>query len=136
MKQAYRKDLLVILGLLVLSGILYLLFQTAAGKSSPAQYVVVWIDGKEAGRYSLKEDREIPFTTKLGRISDGKAFMTEADCPDGYCLEQHAISRTGDRIVCLPHRLIAEAVSAGPDVDETAASSGAKDDPGVDAVAG
>ena len=39
---------------------------------------------------------------------DGKAYMEEANCPDGYCEEQGKISGHTQTIVCLPHKLVVE----------------------------
>ena len=44
----------------------------------------------------------------LIRIEDGKAYMEEANCPDGYCEEQGKISGHTQTIVCLPHKLVVE----------------------------
>ena len=42
------------------------------------------------------------------RIEDGKAYMEEANCPDGYCEEQGKLSGHTQTIVCLPHKLVVE----------------------------
>ena len=55
----------------------------------------VTLDGKNYGTYSLSMD-------------DGKAYMEEANCPDGYCEEQGKISGHTQTIVCLPHKLVVE----------------------------
>ena len=64
------------------------------------------------GRYSLDEDQVIEvqegdFYNRV-RIEDGKAYMEEADCPDGYCEEQGKINNRTQTIVCLPHKLVVE----------------------------
>ena len=41
-------------------------------------------------------------------IEDGAAWISEADCPDGYCIRQGKITGKGQVIVCLPHRLVLE----------------------------
>ena len=38
-------------------------------------------------------------------IQDGNAFISEASCPDLLCVKEYAISRTKERIVCLPNRV-------------------------------
>ena len=73
-------------------------------------WAVVTIDGEETARYSLGEDR----TVRLGdgdgynilQISGGAAAVTEADCGDHTCVRTGRISREGETIVCLPHRLV------------------------------
>ncbi len=39
-------------------------------------------------------------------ICDGKASVTEADCPDKLCVGQREISGNGESIICLPHKLV------------------------------
>ena len=40
------------------------------------------------------------------QVSPGSIAVIAADCPDGICVAHGAISKSGDPIVCLPHRLI------------------------------
>jgi hypothetical protein len=37
--------------------------------------------------------------------------MTEADCPDKLCVQEKAVSKNGETIVCLPHRVVVEITS-------------------------
>ena len=39
-------------------------------------------------------------------IKSGKAYMSEAGCPDKVCVSQGEISRTGESIICLPNRIV------------------------------
>ena len=41
-------------------------------------------------------------------VRDGGVYMTEADCPDKYCVSQGRISEIGQVIVCLPNKVIVE----------------------------
>ena len=43
-------------------------------------------------------------------IKDGKASMAKADCPDKICVNHAAISKKGETIVCLPHKVVVEVV--------------------------
>lgn len=90
---------------------------------------------------SLSEDARLTVSTAAGSntvvVEEGQARIAEADCPNGDCLRQHAISQPGQQLICLPHRLWVEvAPSDAPDghMDEHAVTS---DDaaPDVDAVA-
>lgn len=85
--------------------------------SKEAQEVLITVDGKEWGRYSLNQDRhiEINGTNKLV-IEDGKAWMESADCPDQICVGQKAVSRSGEAIVCLPNQIVVT-VNGGPEND-------------------
>lgn len=76
------------------------------------EYVKVIIDGKEAGVYSLLSDEEVLIETEGGAffnkliIKDGYAYVAEANCADEICVEHRPISKSGETIVCLPHKLV------------------------------
>lgn len=119
-----KKDFLIVAIVLLLAGALALVFHFTGGETPGA--VQVKVDGKVIGTYSLAESRAIPLDTKYGHneliiTNDGEAYMKEADCPDRYCVEQGRISKTGETIVCLPHKLVVEAVAGeASDVDSLA----------------
>ena len=83
---------------------------------------VVTIEGMEYGRYSLSKDQTVEISNEKGHntliIKDSKAYMEEADCPDGYCIYRGNISTVGETIVCLPHRLVVEIISGDDDAQE------------------
>lgn len=102
-----RNDLLLIGGILTaaLVGLLLFLLLRVPGTTA-----VVLIDGKEVTRYPL--DTPAQMTVQLDSLSnklvirDGKAFITEANCPDQICVKHRGISHVGETIVCLPHKLV------------------------------
>ncbi len=69
---------------------------------------VLYADNVELGRYPLTEDRTIPVELEEGYntvvIKEGMASVTEADCANQVCVHTSAISRTGETVVCLPHK--------------------------------
>mgnify|MGYP001716460350 CR=1 FL=1 len=104
-----KKDWILIGGLLaiaLLTAIGFWLF------SDRGTQVTVYVDGEEVGRWSLEASVDEVIQTEAGSnrlvIKDGKAAITEADCPDEICIKQGQISRTGQTIVCLPHKLVIE----------------------------
>jgi len=64
--------------------------------------------------YELDDDREIAVETDLGTnivvIEEGFVYVREADCPDKICVHHVRINKTGETIVCLPHRLVVEII--------------------------
>ena len=67
-------------------------------------------DGDIIGVYPIDEDTEITFENENGGynvlvISDGKADITSASCPDKVCVNHRKIGFEGESIVCLPNRL-------------------------------
>lgn len=110
-----KNDLYLAAG--ILAAAFFLLVVQRFVPASSGQQVTVTQDGEIAGIYLLAEDKELVFTDADGGrnvlvIRDGEAYMKEADCPDGLCMRQKAVSRKGESIICLPHRLAVE-VTAG-----------------------
>ncbi|RGG79932.1 NusG domain II-containing protein [Clostridium sp. AF17-2] len=72
--------------------------------------VIIYEDQKEIGRYDLNTDTTKEIQTAKGmnilEIKNGMAYVTEADCPDQVCIRMGKISKTGETIVCLPHKLV------------------------------
>jgi hypothetical protein len=108
--RRFKNDIILI-GVLLLALLLVgggvLLFQ------KPGDVVVVTVDGSVMGTYSLLEDLTLPIHTGEGGeqvnvlvIKDGEAYVQSASCPDGICAAHKPISRQGESIVCLPHRVV------------------------------
>ena len=106
MKLSKRYIYDIILIVLLLSLFLFLLFFFY--KDSGGAIAEVYIEDGVVARYSLSEDGEYPIGdgSNILKIEDGKAFMLYADCPDGWCKRQGRISLSGERITCLPNRVI------------------------------
>ena len=78
------------------------------------------IDGKITETLPLDEDTEKEIATENGGtntlvIKDGRAKMVEANCPDGICKNHKAISRNGESIICLPHKVVVSVVDNNSD---------------------
>ena len=69
----------------------------------------IWSDGKLLYTLNLQMDQVKTVESENGvnviRVQGGKIAVTEADCPDGYCMERGYCS-SGAQIVCLPNRLV------------------------------
>lgn len=74
-----------------------------------AQRVEILSEGKVLYTLDLHTDQQITVTTERGSntvtIRDGKVSVTEASCPDHYCM-QRGWCDGGAEIVCLPNRLV------------------------------
>ena len=76
----------------------------------------IYSDGKLIKTVSLFIDQE--FTVNghnTVTVKDGTIAVTDADCPDGYCMKRGFCSG-GTDIVCLPNRLVIHFV-AESDID-------------------
>lgn len=120
LEKKHRNDIILIAVLLAAAGIAFGIIQL--GKKSGGCAVVVQ-GGKEVASYPLDKDMSVTITSANGGyntlvIKDGKADVTDADCPDKLCVNQHSISFNGETIVCLPNKLVVKIVSeAEADVD-------------------
>ena len=74
-----------------------------------AHRVEILSDGKVLYTLNLDTDQQITVTTDRGSntvtIRDGKVAVTEASCPDHYCMHR-GWCEGGAEIVCLPNRLV------------------------------
>mgnify|MGYP004625089811 FL=1 len=109
-----KKDIILGIGIIAVALLMLLFMQINRGEEG--NRIQVTLDGKVYGTYSLEKDQVIEieegsFYNKI-RVEDGKAYMEEAKCPDGYCEEQGKISRHTQTIVCLPHKLVVEVLES------------------------
>ena len=109
-----KKDIILGIGIIAAALLMLLVMQRNSGEEGDK--IQVTLDGKVYGTYSLEKDQIIEieegsFYNKI-RVDDGKAYIEEANCPDGYCEEQGKISRHTQTIVCLPHKLVVEVLKA------------------------
>ncbi len=81
-------------------------------------FVRVTVNGKEEALYSLSSDGEYPLCDGKNTlvIEDGRAYIKSADCPDKLCVKYGKISKCGERIVCLPNKLMAEIVGEDEEI--------------------
>lgn len=76
-------------------------------------YAEITIDGKLYKQVPLTEEEQtIEVATDHGvnilKIHDHGIEMYEADCPDQLCVNFGFVTRKGETIVCLPHRVLVE----------------------------
>lgn len=103
-----KADLIIIVSVAVIVGVLsFFLYYVNSGSGNT---VTVEKDGEIIQTLSLDEDFEKQYDfdgeTNTLIIKDGKAMVTEANCPDGICANHKPISREGESIICLPHKLV------------------------------
>jgi len=125
-KSKIRNDLILAAVIVIMAAAGLLLINLTKEQGNR---LVVKIDGAETASYSLSENTS--FEVRTGKnneninvvvIENGKAYVSEADCPDGICKDYRPISYVGETIVCLPHKLVLEV-------------TGERSDGGLDVVA-
>lgn len=74
-----------------------------------AERAEIWSEGELLYTLDLRVDQTKTVVSGNGTnvitVKDGKIAVTEADCPDGYCMDRGFCSG-GVQIVCLPNRLV------------------------------
>ncbi len=104
-----RNDCILILIIILLAGGFWLIqYLNAVQKEAVLQ---IYQNGELIGEYELSQPQTIPVTGiddsyNLVLIEDGMVRVTDADCPDQLCMKQRSISRNGESIICLPHKLV------------------------------
>ena len=85
------------------------------GKSYTGTYAEITVDGKLYKKILLSEHRgveEIDVKTEYGYnvidIKDDSIGIIDADCKDKICIKSGFISKKGESLVCLPHKLMVE----------------------------
>ena len=119
--RKYKNDIIFIAAILAVVAIAAVALFLLRGEGST---VTVEVDRQIIGTYSLAIDRVVDIPTDDGEmnrlvIRDGKAFMESATCPDGVCVSHRPISREGETIVCLPHKVVVTVIGGNenePDV--------------------
>lgn len=100
-------------------------------QTEPQYYLVWWNDSSEEAQGALtniavqtlsqdnwKEEAEtltaeaVTGEYNLFSCENGEIRMLQSSCPDLICVHHAAVSRTGENIVCLPHKLVIEIVGA------------------------
>ena len=80
-----------------------------------AAYAQVWSDGKLIHTLDLNVDRVVEVKNDSGsnriEIRAGRIAVTDADCPDHYCMDRGFCSG-GVQIVCLPNKLMIKFVGS------------------------
>ena len=75
-----------------------------------ASYAEIISNGQVLQTVDLSTDCEMQITVENGgqntvTVKDGRIGVTDANCPDHYCMDRGMCNR-GTQIVCLPNRLI------------------------------
>lgn len=118
-KRKIRNDIILVAVILVIAaaGLLFFGLNKEMGSS-----VAVNINGEQTAVYPLSVNTEVTITTgennehiNVLTIKDGKAYISEANCPDGICAETRAAQYVGETIVCLPHKVVIEIVAENTD---------------------
>lgn len=118
-------DIIVIVLLICISFIPELIFGIMMGRNHKGTYVEITVEGKLYKTLNLSEHRgeeEFNVETKYGynliKIKDQSVAVIDADCQDKICERPGFISKPGQSLVCLPHKMMVEVKSYDNKIDD------------------
>ena len=112
--KKWRADALLLGGILLVGCIFGLILLLTRHDGAQVQ---VRVAGTVKAAFPLAENTTYEIAgadggTNLLMIQDGEAWIEEASCPDGLCINMGKISRKGQSIVCLPNQVVVEVVDS------------------------
>ena len=122
-KKAYRRMRLNVVAVLVIVAVALAVAAAANALSSAVDARTAVIQDADGNTFTMPLSQDDVFTvassagTNVIEVQAGKVRVSEADCPNQDCVEQGWISKAGQQIVCLPHKLVVNIT------DEDAASA-------------
>jgi len=79
---------------------------------SKGENAIILKNNKIYGKYPLSNQKEIIIANDnedvLVKISDGKIWIEDTNCPNKICKKMGKISKPGEIIVCVPFKLLIE----------------------------
>lgn len=122
-KKAYRRMKLNVVVVLVIAAVALAVAAAAnaLGNAVDARTAIIQDADGSTFTMPLSQDDVLTVASSAGtnviEVQAGKVRVSEADCPNQDCVEQGWISKAGQQIVCLPHKLVVNIT------DEDAASA-------------
>lgn len=117
-----KQDFILIFALLAVAVVAFFVINNVISKDGAKVQVLVY--GEIFYEYNLDENGEYSIETDMGVntlvIEDGNAYVSDANCPDKLCVNQGKISKSGQSVICLPHKLVVTIVDEEgetPEVD-------------------
>ena len=115
MRIIKKMDIVIIAVLLIISFTPHLIFFKTSQKGSKNNYAIIQVDGKihkKIGLSNVKKSEKVNLNLPNGKntllIKNNSIQMKSANCNDALCVKQGNISKVGQTIICLPHKLIIE----------------------------
>lgn len=113
-------DVIIIVALIIISFIPEgVMFISNINKHNTL-YVEVYSEGKLYKKLPLNKDSvdtSITIDNELGEniieINNEQVKIIDADCHDKICVKAHAISKPGESVICLPHKLVVRIIGEG-----------------------
>ena len=119
-KKKIKRDIMLIATLIIVFAAAFLIINFVVKKDGIT--AVVKVDGNIVYMLPLDKNASVTVEGYQGGsntvvIENGTVYMKDADCPDKLCEKTGKISKNGETIVCLPHRVVVEIQGGEGNVD-------------------
>ena len=119
-KKKIKRDIMLISTLIIVFAAAFLIINFVVKKDGIT--AVVKVDGNIVYMLPLDKNASVTVEGYQGGsntvvIENGTVYMKDADCPDKLCEKTGKISKNGETIVCLPHRVVVEIQGGEGNVD-------------------
>lgn len=119
-KKKIKRDIMLIATLIIVCAAVFLIINFVVKKDGIT--AVVKVDGNIVYMLPLDKNASVTVEGYQGGsntvvIENGTVYMKDADCPDKLCEKTGKISKNGETIVCLPHRVVVEIQGGEGNVD-------------------
>ena len=115
MKKKRLINDIILIAVLVIIPVVMLVYGNLNNNIESDALAVITIDGSLYKTLPLSKDLELTVSSENGInvvvIRDGSVWVSTADCPNQLCVDHNPISKTGEQIVCLPHKVVIEIIS-------------------------
>lgn len=113
----------ILAGTLIFLAVLAIIFQSLFLQSAKGERVLITVDGELYASYEFAEEiKTVEVETEFGsntvKIDESSAWVEKASCPDKLDVKEGKISKTNQRIICLPNRLLIEISGGESKVDK------------------
>lgn len=112
-----RADIIIIVFFILASIFFYGIKRYSTDNNYYEKYIMIYSDNSLYKKIPIDNNsynEVIPINNKFGRniirIMNGGVSVEDADCPDKICLKQGFINKSGQSIICLPHKLVIEII--------------------------
>ncbi|MBO6174757.1 MAG: NusG domain II-containing protein [Lachnospira sp.] len=119
-KKKIKRDIMLIATLIIVCAAVFLIINFVVKKDGIT--AAVKVDGNIVYMLPLDKNASVTVEGYQGGsntvvIENGTVYMKDADCPDKLCEKTGKISKNGETIVCLPHRVVVEIQGGEGNVD-------------------
>lgn len=108
-RQKTKAELILVIVLIAIAVCFYLYLNFLS--PSKGAKVQILVDGEVTQEYDLFSSQKVAIETENGGqnmlvIDNGECYLDDANCPDKLCVKQGVISKSGQSIICLPHKVV------------------------------